>query len=63
MPVQPQPNPNNQQPQQPMYSTDAQQSPTYALNVANIHLRSGTTLLAPKSPLITEVLDTPTTQI
>lgn len=44
-----------------MYSTNAQQYPTYTLNVANIHLSSGTTLTACKLPLITEILDTPTT--
>ena len=58
-PTQPQPNPNNQKPQQPMSSIDTQQYPTYVLNVADIHLRSSTTLLAPKLLLITEILDTP----
>ena len=40
-----------------MYSANTQQYPTYALGVADIHLRSGTTLPAPKPPLITEILD------
>ena len=44
-----------------MYSVDAQQYPSYTLNVADIHMRSGTTLLAPKPPLITKILDIPTT--
>ena len=44
-----------------MYSVDAQQYLAYALNVANIHLRSGTTLLVPEFPFITKILDTPTT--
>ena len=42
-----------------MYSVDAQQYPTYTLDVADIHLRSGTTLPAPKLPLITEIPDNP----
>ena len=42
-----------------MYSVDAQQYPTYTLDVADIHMRSGTTLPVPKPPLITEILDTP----
>ena len=42
-----------------MYSDDAQQYPTYTLSVANIHLRSGTTLPTPKPPLITEIPNTP----
>ena len=41
-----------------MYSADAQQYPAYTLNVADIHLRYGTTLLVPKPPLIIEILDT-----
>ena len=41
-----------------MYFVDAQQYPTYALNVANIHLIFGTNLPTPKSPLITKILDT-----
>lgn len=44
-----------------MYSTNAHQYLAYALNVTNIHLRPGTTLLAPKLPLITEIPNTPTT--
>jgi len=44
-----------------MYSVDAQQYPTYTLNVTDIHLRSGTTLPAPKLSLITKIPDTPTT--
>ena len=35
------------------------QYPAYALGVADIHLRSGMTLLAPKPPFITEVSDSP----
>ena len=42
-----------------MYSDDAQQYPAYALNVENIHLRSGTTIPAPKLPLIIEIPNTP----
>ena len=42
-----------------MYVANAQQYPAYALSVADIHLRSGTTLPAPKLPLITEISDTP----
>ena len=41
-----------------MYYVDAQQYPAYTLNVANIHLRYGTTLLALKLPLITKIEDT-----
>ena len=58
LPTQPQPNPKIQQQQQPTYIADAQQYPAYALNVADIHLRSSTTLPMPKPPLITEILDT-----
>ena len=42
-----------------MYSVDAQQYPTYTLNVADIHLGSSIALLAPKPPLITEIQDIP----
>ena len=42
-----------------MYSADTQQYSAYSLGVANIHLRSGMTLLAPKPPLITEIPDSP----
>ncbi len=42
-----------------MYSADTQQYPAYALDVTDIHLRSGMTLPAPKPPLITEVSDSP----
>ena len=42
-----------------MYYVDAQQYLVYSLNVANIHLRSGTTLQVPKLPLITKILYTP----
>ena len=41
-----------------MYSTDAQQCLAYALNVVNIHLISGTTLLVLKLPVITKIIDT-----
>jgi len=44
-----------------MYSADAQQYLSYTLGVADIHLRSGTTLPAPKLPLITKIPDPPTT--
>ncbi len=44
-----------------MYSTNAQQYPTYALNVVNIHLRSGTTIPVPNLPLITKIPDSPST--
>ena len=46
-----------------MYSANAQQSRAYALNVADIHLRSGTTLPTPKPPLIIEVPNIPIAQI
>ena len=42
-----------------MYVADAQWYPAYALNVANIHLRSGATLPVPKLPIITKIPDTP----
>ena len=42
--AQPTPNPNNKQ-------------QAYSLQINDIHLRSGTTLLAPKEPIITEVAD------
>ena len=44
-----------------MYSVDAQQYPAYTLNVADIHMRSGTTLPTPKPPHITKISDIPTT--
>lgn len=63
LPAQPQPNPNNQHPQQSMYYVHAQKYPSYALNVVDIHLRSGTSLPVPKPPLITEIPDTPVTLV
>ena len=42
-----------------MYSVDVQQYPAYTLNVADIHLRSGTTLPVPKPHLINEIQDIP----
>ena len=38
-----------------MYVANAQQYPSYALNVVDIHLRSSRTLLLPKFPLITKI--------
>jgi hypothetical protein len=40
-----------------MYLVEPNQYPVYALNIHDIHLRSGTTLLAPQPPVITEILD------
>ena len=42
-----------------MYSVDTQQYPTYALGVADIHLRSSMTLPANKPLLITKIPNSP----
>ena len=46
-----------------MYYVDAQKYHPYALNVANIYTRSSITLPVPKLPLITEILDAPTSSL
>lgn len=48
LPAQPKPNPKKNPQQQPVYANNAQQYPAHALEVTNIHLRSGTTLPTPK---------------
>ncbi|XP_059074926.1 myosin-1-like [Cryptomeria japonica] len=58
MPAQPMPNPNNK-PQQPAHLAEANQYQAYALNINDIHLRSGTTLPTLKPPRITEISDPP----
>lgn len=40
-----------------MYLAKPNQYPTYALNIHDIHLRSGTTLPASQPPVITEIPD------
>lgn len=64
MPAQPFPNPNNkqQQQQQPMYFAEANQYLAYALNVHDIHLKSGTTLPTPHPPVIIEIPDSASEQ-
>ncbi|XP_059070728.1 uncharacterized protein LOC131860349 [Cryptomeria japonica] len=54
LPAQPVPNPNSKT-QQLVYSINPNQYPAYVVSISDIHLRSGTTLLAPSSPVITEI--------
>lgn len=52
----PVPNPNNKpQQQQKVFLTVPNNYPAYALNISDIHLRSGTTLPTPSPPVIMEL--------
>ncbi|XP_057842750.2 uncharacterized protein LOC131052160 [Cryptomeria japonica] len=58
LPAQPMPNSKNKQPQQQqVYAMDLNQYHTYVVSISDIHLRFGTTLLAPSPPVIIEMPD------